>query len=89
VERSVVVVREQRERLGLEDRHLVVGAGERANGVEGVEPGERDERDLAAVGTSQNLRAAKAGDRSHRREQLRHEELLVRVSVLSGRPTPP
>jgi hypothetical protein len=34
MERSLVVVREQGERLGFEYRHLVVGASERADGVD-------------------------------------------------------
>lgn len=61
MERSLVVAREQSERLGLEHRPLEVLAGERANGIDRVEPRQRDERDLGSVGSAQQLGAAESG----------------------------
>lgn len=87
--RSRVVVREQRERSWLQNRRLIVVAGEGSNGFETVEPREGDECDLVRPVAAKNLRATKSYDRTHLRKQLPQEESLVRVRILTrGPPTP-
>jgi hypothetical protein len=49
VERVLLVARHERQRLGFEYRLLVVGTGECPDGVDRVEAGESDERDLVAL----------------------------------------
>jgi len=89
VERALVVVREQRERLRLKNRYFVVFSGELANVIERVESREGDECNPFAVDTAQDIRAPEAGDAPHRRKQLAQEELLVSVGVLFRRPASP
>src|SRR5262245_20516729 len=84
VERAPLVARQQRKRLGLEDRHLVIVAGECLDGVEGVESRERHEGDLVAVAAPEDVRSQEARDRAHRREQAAEQEALVRVGVLGA-----
>ena len=86
---ALVVVREQRERLRLEDRYFVVVPGELADVIERVESREGDECDLAALETAQDICAPEAGNASHRREQFAHEGLQVGVGVLWGGPASP
>jgi hypothetical protein len=58
VQCSLVAARQQGERLGLQDGHLVVVTSKPAHAIERVKPGEGDECDLAAAGTSPDLRAS-------------------------------
>jgi hypothetical protein len=89
MERALVVVREQRERLRLENRYFVVFPGKLANVIERVESREDDECSLVALESAEDIRTAEPGNASHRREQFAQEELLVRVSVLCWRPASP
>jgi len=86
---ALVVAREQRACGGFQYRYLVVIASEGTDGIEGVEPGERDERNLAVVVTAQHVRAAEARNVPHRRKQVGQQEALVGVGVLSCRPAAP
>src|SRR5262249_37687381 len=76
-----VVPRQPRERPRLDDGRLEVLAGEGADGVERVEARERDEGHLAVLVAAEDVGAAEALDRPHRREELVEQEALVRVGV--------
>jgi hypothetical protein len=82
MEGALVVAREQRERLRLENRYFVVFPGKLANAIERVESREGDKCSLLALESAQDIRTAEPGNASHRREQFVQEEVLVRVSVL-------
>jgi hypothetical protein len=64
-------------------------AGKRTNVVHHSEPRQRDERDLVAVRTPEDVGTEKSRNAAHRREQLLQQEPLVVIRGGVRRPAPP
>ena len=89
--RAVVEALQERPRLGRHHRHLVVVAGEGANGLHGIEPHEGDELHQVPARAPQQLDSAISGYASARDtlEDLGPEQPLVGVRVRGRGPAVP
>lgn len=74
---------------GLDDRPLVVVAGEAADRVQVGEPGDRGEGDFAVLVAAQQLSAEEAGDRPQVLADFGFVVALVVGGPFSGRPATP
>jgi BirA family transcriptional regulator, biotin operon repressor / biotin---[acetyl-CoA-carboxylase] ligase len=85
----IVPAGERRPRIVLDDRPLVVVAGEPANRVQVRKPGDGREDDFAALVAAQQLRAAEAADRFQVVADVRFVVTLVLVGPSLRRPPAP